>query len=864
MSTQRIERTSIWKDTLALKPSDEYHTERERLRSAFLSFRKNAAVLVSKIATALPGLTQHDITHLDALWETASLITGDGFELTPLEGFVLGGAFLLHDSALCFEAYKDGKDGLRNTVQWKDAFEALKDSNSTSSIADLQDQADFSALRNLHAYQAEKLLEFRWKDESTGNDFYLLENQELRNHLGKLIGQIASSHHWDIETVVSRFSSQVGAPASYQREWRIDPLKIACILRCADAAHLDNERAPDILHVLLKRSGVSLDHWKAQNRLAKVDIDQSDPNKSTLLFTSSIDFKESDFNAWFVAYDAIYLADQEIKSCNTVLEKHGRQKFKVQKVRGIDSPESLSTFVKADGWEPRSTKVHVGNVERMIRTLGGEMLYGASSDILGVVLREMIQNARDSIKARAVFDTYFEGNILINVEKEADATWITIEDNGIGMSERVLTGPLLDFGTSFWTSSLVQSELPGLRSSTFKSVGKFGIGFYSVFMIAEQVFIASRNYKSGFQDVCQLKFLNGFSLRPIFSKGAPQSFKSIFSTQLKLKLKPNTLPKDLLIEIQVNKLHATNFKVPFKDYLAALCTGLDVPVSYKDTSDQEVKIHEEILSSTFDQLKWLNKITFADFNPNSKDIKEYISKNISRLKPIIQNEKTLGFAAISTSLEESLGVATVGGLATNVQARSGEYFIGYIDYTPKSAKRETDHFVASEETIKDWAKEQLKELLNMQLSPTEKYFASSSLCRFKTDPIDLANILVTYYDINKNISGQYFNFDQLADFSLKHKFAFLISGMSTTNDHMETNHMIVALEGFLLVRPLNNSSFLSLKRTGGIPENNLSILDCLYRSIIRRGLKPIIEEISDVGKNAFGFTINALVVSSSQ
>ena len=66
---------------------DEFDTEREQLRSAFITFRNNTKFLVGRMASDLPELTQHDISHLDALWETASLIVG-AFNLTPLEVFV--------------------------------------------------------------------------------------------------------------------------------------------------------------------------------------------------------------------------------------------------------------------------------------------------------------------------------------------------------------------------------------------------------------------------------------------------------------------------------------------------------------------------------------------------------------------------------------------------------------------------------------------------------------------------------------------------------------------------------------------------------------------------------------------------------
>ena len=860
MASLRIEKTSIWRNTLAFVQDDEFQTEKEILRSAFFSLRKNAGFLVTQIAATLPGLTQHEISHLDALWETASIIVGDDFELTPLEAFVLGSSFLLHDSALCFEAYEDGRNGLINTTQWKDAFQDIKEASPTLSIKEIEHQADFAALRNLHALQAENLLHVKWKDNSTGNEMFLLENQELRNHLGRLIGQIASSHHWDIETVVSTFNTQLNAPTGYPREWRIDPIKLACILRCADATHIDNERAPDFLHALLKRSGVSFDHWKAQNRLAKVDIDQTDPKKETLLFTSTIDFKETDSNAWYVAYDAICLADREIKSCNLIFEKNDRKLFKVKKIKGIESPESMAIYIKSDGWEPRSAKVHVGNIEKIIHNLGGEMLYGAGSDILGVIIREMIQNARDAIKARGAMDNNFEGKITINVSKDSTSTWIGIEDNGIGMSERILTGPLLDFGTSFWTSSLVQSEFPGLRSSKFKSIGKFGIGFYSVFMLAEQAFISSRNFTGGLSDIRQLKFMNGFSLRPILSKGRPQNFNSSLSTQIKLKLKESIIADDLLIEIKANKMGSVNFKVPFQEYLCAMCAGLDVQLYYKEFNKSEIKIHESIDSTNFNKLEWLTRISFAEFQPNSLFIKEYISKNIARLKPIFEGTTILGLAAISTkndNTQDFLSVSTVGGLASTIYHRDGDTFIGYLDYTPKSAKREIDHFTASEESIFAWGKEQLRELTMMNLSPIEKYNASSSLCEFKIDPSGLALILTVY-------DGQliFFTFDELAELSSKVSIAFLNSGLGP--GHMEMNHNIQELKGFALIRPLTNSLFLSLKMKNGIPENNFSILDCLYRAILNKNYTPIITELSSVGTNLFGQNISATILSSKK
>lgn len=852
--------TSIWRNTLGKKSNESNSDKIEELRSAFVTFRENSSVLVSRISSILPDLTQHEISHLDSLWDTASLIVGESYKLNPLEGFVLGGAFLIHDSALCFEAYENGQEGIRKTHQWKDAFAELLLNSYNQETDELKSQADFIALRALHALQAESLLERSWKDPDNGQELYLLENQTLRKHLGKLIGQIASSHHWDIEQLATKLSIQQNSLPNFPREWRIDPVKIACILRCADAAHLDNLRAPDFLYALLKRNGISFNHWQAQNRISKVDIDQSDPNKETLLYTSTVDFKEDDSASWFVAYDAICLVEKEIRSCNLLLSQRDQSlTFKVKKVKGIESPEQLSEFIKVDNWKPCSAQVHVGNIERLIDNLGGEMLYGVGSDLLGVTIRELIQNSRDGIHARSYVENQFEGKISVKIEKTDNNIFLIVEDNGVGMSERVLTGPLLDFGTSFWTSSLIKSEFPGLRSSGFQSIGKFGIGFYSIFMIADSAFVESRNWKDGLSEVHQLKFKEGFTLRPILKKGFIEDFHSSVSTRVKLKLKSSILSDELMIEIKTNLLGSKNFNVPFSSYLSALCAGLDVEVHFKGKDEAESKIHTPINSPDFDKNVWLQTISFSDHRISTQS-KEYISNNFDRLKPIIEDGELFGFAAINTTLSNEqnfLCISTVGGLANSVHCRNSNDFIGYIDFKAKSAKREIGDFEAKETTIQNWAQDQLEDLLKLNLNPIERYCAASALCHFMVDPSEIALILIS---INKQ--QVFCTFDELADLSLRSGIAFL---KSSFGDHIETHHSILDLPNYVLIKSLSNSSFLDLKLDEeNRPVENNSIIDCLYRKIVSRGYHVNIDIEINIGQNSFGQSINAIIISSKE
>ena len=198
----------------------------------------------------------------------------------------------------------------------------------------------------MHASQAEQILEHDFSKHA-GTSLFLLEDPTLRCHLGSLIGKIASSHHWDIEQVESEFYTPKNVPNRYPPEWQIDSLKIACILRCADAAHIDNRRAPDFFHALLKRNGVSFNHWQAQNKIGMPYYNRE--NHSALLYTSTSDFTENEADAWYVIYDAISVIDKEIKSCNKLLKERDRECFSVKEVEGADSYNSLAKYIIVTG-----------------------------------------------------------------------------------------------------------------------------------------------------------------------------------------------------------------------------------------------------------------------------------------------------------------------------------------------------------------------------------------------------------------------------------------------------------------------------------------------------------------------------------
>lgn len=63
----------------------------------------------------MPQFTVHDITHIDALWDMADIILPPELEINPVEAFILGGAFLIHDLGMGGVAYNNGLDKIKNS-----------------------------------------------------------------------------------------------------------------------------------------------------------------------------------------------------------------------------------------------------------------------------------------------------------------------------------------------------------------------------------------------------------------------------------------------------------------------------------------------------------------------------------------------------------------------------------------------------------------------------------------------------------------------------------------------------------------------------------------------------------------------------
>jgi molecular chaperone HtpG len=122
-----------------------------------------------------------------------------------------------------------------------------------------------------------------------------------------------------------------------------------------------------------------------------------------------------------------------------------------------------------------------------------------------IFLREIISNASDALdklRFESTRGTEFEDKDLpleIRVNFNEKKKIITVSDTGIGMTKDELIkniGTIAKSGSSEFIKQLREN-----KTEANNIIGKFGVGFYSVFMVAEEVVIKTKSFKKNTKPV---------------------------------------------------------------------------------------------------------------------------------------------------------------------------------------------------------------------------------------------------------------------------------------------------------------------------------------------------------------------------
>ncbi|MGP9765597.1 molecular chaperone HtpG [Halomonas sp. AOP13-D3-9] len=113
-----------------------------------------------------------------------------------------------------------------------------------------------------------------------------------------------------------------------------------------------------------------------------------------------------------------------------------------------------------------------------------------------IFLRELISNAADACDklryAALDNDALYEGDseLRIEIEHDKEANTITLRDNGVGMNREDVIANLGTIARSGTAEFLKQ--LSGEQQKDAKLIGQFGVGFYSGFIVADEISVRTR------------------------------------------------------------------------------------------------------------------------------------------------------------------------------------------------------------------------------------------------------------------------------------------------------------------------------------------------------------------------------------
>jgi molecular chaperone HtpG len=138
-----------------------------------------------------------------------------------------------------------------------------------------------------------------------------------------------------------------------------------------------------------------------------------------------------------------------------------------------------------------------------------------------IFLRELVSNASDAID-RARFEAVSDASLLgdnpewkVRIKADKDARTLTVSDNGIGMNAEEIEaniGTIASSGTRRFLDEVrkTDGQIPP------ELIGRFGVGFYSAFMVADKVTVVTR--RAGCEPEAALRWestgTGGYTLEP--------------------------------------------------------------------------------------------------------------------------------------------------------------------------------------------------------------------------------------------------------------------------------------------------------------------------------------------------------------
>ena len=222
-----------------------------------------------------------------------------------------------------------------------------------------------------------------------------------------------------------------------------------------------------------------------------------------------------------------------------------------------------------------------------------------------IFLRELISNASDAIDKlyyKSLTDNSIKikhSDLEINISVDKEKRLLTITDNGCGMTKEELEDNL---GTICKSGSELFKE-NNEKKKDINIIGQFGVGFYSAFMVSDEVTVESKSINNDEAYTWKSNGADGYTIE--------SSSKKDVGTSITLKIKEDTEDEEYSKYLEVYTI-----KSLIKKYSDYITYPIKMEVTHKDlkegTKDEYVE-HSEI--------ETLNSLV-PIWKKNKKDVKD--------------------------------------------------------------------------------------------------------------------------------------------------------------------------------------------------------------------------------------------------
>ena len=273
----------------------------------------------------------------------------------------------------------------------------------------------------------------------------------------------------------------------------------AIILRIADILDFDRSRSPEPVYRYLRlelpldrRQEMSHDEWRKHLATDGFRFPSERDEPYVLNFIAGPDSPavEHDLRQF------LHVIEAELHECAAVVGACSLR------WRDLALPDRINrSNIKSRGYKYGEHRFTLDR-SSVLRLFMGENLYEGRYTFV----RELLQNALDASRHRE-FVERSQGNHSfiarpIEVDEWIDRNgyrWVRVSDEGMGMTESIISNYLLKAGSSYYTTAAFRAdELRYSRGGrTFKPISRFGIGILSCFVLGDRVDVSTRRVQLG-------------------------------------------------------------------------------------------------------------------------------------------------------------------------------------------------------------------------------------------------------------------------------------------------------------------------------------------------------------------------------